>query len=94
MEYHDIAIPLPPPRSQHIALAIGEEVTLQTRLLDDLEDDVEVQQSRLKAATVKVKHLLKDKSHWKGGACIFLCIVAMVLIVLLSSKLMHLFGKG
>ena len=32
---------LPPPRLcialQHIALAIGEEVTLQTRLLDDLE---------------------------------------------------------
>ena len=27
---------------QHIAVAIGEEVDLQTRLLDDLQDDVDV----------------------------------------------------
>ncbi len=31
---------------KHIALAIGEEVDLQTRLLDDLTDDVDVTHSR------------------------------------------------
>ncbi len=41
--------------SQHIALAIGEEVDLQTRLLDDLDEDVDVTQSRMKAATLKVR---------------------------------------
>eukprot|EP00983_Pelagomonas_calceolata_P092389 1157657-Pelagomonas_calceolata.AAC.6 len=38
---------------QHIALAIGEEVDLHTRLLDDLDEEVDVTQSRMKVATLK-----------------------------------------
>jgi SYP5 family syntaxin len=40
---------------QHIALAIGEEVDLQTRLLDEIDEDVEVTHSRMRAATIKVR---------------------------------------
>ncbi|KAJ9514906.1 hypothetical protein QJQ45_028629 [Haematococcus lacustris] len=42
--------------TKHIALAIGEEVDLQTRLLDELDEETDVTQSRLKAATVKAGH--------------------------------------
>lgn len=77
--------------AQHIALAIGEEVDLQTRLLDDLHDDVEVTQSRTKAATSRIRQILKDSSQWRGGFCIFVLIVTLVLILVLIVKLSHVF---
>jgi SYP5 family syntaxin len=40
---------------QHIALAIGEETELHTRLLDDLGEEVDVTQSRLKVTAHKVR---------------------------------------
>lgn len=64
---------------QHIALAIGEEVDLHTRLLDDLEEGVEVQQTRMKAATLKVGCRSAERacvlSHWMQycTACVQLC---------------------
>lgn len=77
--------------TKHIAVAIGEEVNLQTRLLDDLQDDVDVTQSRLRAATHRVRHLIKDRSTWKGGACIFLLIVTLVVVLVLTLKISKLF---
>lgn len=77
--------------AQHIALAIGEEVDLQTRLLDDLHDDVEVTQSRTKAATSRIRQILQDSSQWRGGFCIFVLIVTLVLILVLIVKLSHLY---
>jgi len=44
----------PAMQTQHIALAIGEEVDLHTPLLDDLDEEVDVTQSRMKATTLKV----------------------------------------
>lgn len=74
--------------TKHIALAIGEEVDLQTRLLDDLADDVDVTHSRLKAATARVKQVLKQSgSTWKYGGCIFLMIVTFVFVIFLTLKL-------
>ncbi|KAG2438077.1 hypothetical protein HXX76_005686 [Chlamydomonas incerta] len=73
--------------TKHIALAIGEEVDLQTRLLDDLADDVDVTQSRLKAATAKVKQLMRDSSNCRLGVCVFLLIVTLVVVVILTVKL-------
>ncbi|GFR48497.1 hypothetical protein Agub_g10396 [Astrephomene gubernaculifera] len=77
--------------TKHIALAIGEEVDLQTRLLDDLADDVEVSHSRLRAATARVRQLLKSSNNWRLGACVFLLIVTLVAVVLLTTKLARLF---
>ncbi|PNH01546.1 Syntaxin-52 [Tetrabaena socialis] len=77
--------------TKHIALAIGEEVELQTRLLDDLAEDVDVTQSRLKAATARVRHLLRTSSNWRMGLCVFLLIVTLVAVVLISLRIARLF---
>ncbi|KXZ42016.1 SYP5 protein [Gonium pectorale] len=74
----------------HIALAIGEEVDLQTRLLDDLADDVDVSHSRLRAATQRVKQVLKQSSNWRLGTCVFLLIVTLVVVIILTVKLSRL----
>ncbi|PNW70184.1 hypothetical protein CHLRE_17g709350v5 [Chlamydomonas reinhardtii] len=73
--------------TKHIALAIGEEVDLQTRLLDDLADDVDVTQSRLKAATAKVKQLMRDSGNCRLGVCVFILIVTLVVVIILTVKL-------
>jgi len=77
---------------QHIALAIGEEVDLQTRLLDDLQDDVDVTHMRMRAATSRVKQIIASSSTWKGGFCVFALIVTLVLLMVLILKVNHLFG--
>jgi hypothetical protein len=76
---------------QHIALAIGEEVDLQTRLLDDLADDVDVTHTRVRAATARVKQVLKSASNWRGGLCIFLLIITLVVVIILTVKLTRFF---
>ncbi len=116
---------------------------LQTRLLDDIDDQVDVTQTRMKAATLKVrarvaggcgfgwegvrprgvhlrcraresskrgvrprewciavpagccaqvKQLLRDTSHWKGGLCIFILIITLVIVLVLAFKLIRLFS--
>jgi SYP5 family syntaxin len=79
--------------TKHIAVAIGEEVDLQTRLLDDLQDDVDVTNMRMRAATSRVKQIIKASSTWKGGFCIFILIVTMVTLLVLILKLNHIFGS-
>jgi len=78
--------------TKHIALAINDELGLQTRLLDELEEEVDVHQSRLQATTAKVKQLMRQTSHWKGGLCIFVLIVALVLTILLATKIARIFA--
>lgn len=77
--------------TQHIALTIGEEVDLHTRLLEELEEDVDVTHSRLRAATKRVRHVLKHSSNWKGGLCIFSLIVVLTLVLLVAFKVIRLF---
>ncbi|GLC33090.1 hypothetical protein PLESTB_000371500 [Pleodorina starrii] len=77
--------------TKHIALAIGEEVDLQTRLLDDLADDVDVTHSRLRATTARVKQVLKASRDWRGGLCIFLLVITLVVVIILTAKLSRLF---
>ncbi|EFJ47641.1 Qc-SNARE, Syn8/Syntaxin8-family [Volvox carteri f. nagariensis] len=77
--------------TKHIALAIGEEVDLQTRLLDDLADDVDVTHNRLRAATARVRHVLKSSSNWRLGMCAFLLVITLVAVILLTVKLSKFF---
>ncbi len=74
------------PVLQHIALTIGEEVDLHTRLLEELDEDVDVTHSRLRAATKRVRYILKHSSNWKGGLFIFLLIVVLTLVILVATK--------
>lgn len=76
---------------QHIALTIGEEVDLHTRLLEELDEDVDVTHTRLRAATKRIRHVLKHSSNWKGGLCIFLLIVVLTLVILVAFKIIKLF---
>jgi SYP5 family syntaxin len=80
-----------PPPPQHIALAIGEEVDLHTRLLEELDEDVDVTQTRLRAATKRIRYVLKHSSNWKGGAFIFVLIVVLTLVILVAFKIIRLF---
>lgn len=77
---------------QHIALTIGEEVDLHTRLLEDLDEDVDVTHSRLRAATKRVRHILKQSSNWKGGMFIFLLIIVLTFVLLVAFKVIKLFS--
>lgn len=45
-----------------IILPAGLQVDLHTRLLDEMEEDVEVHNSRLRAATVKVKRTVFESA--------------------------------
>ncbi len=82
---------LPFPCLQHIALTIGEEVDLHTRLLEELDEDVDVTHTRLRAATKRIRHVLKHSSNWKGGLCIFLLIVMLTLLLLVVFKVIKIF---
>jgi hypothetical protein len=84
--------PIPNPLLQHIAVTIGEELDLHTRLLGELEEDVDVTHSRLRAATKRVRHIIKHSSNWKGGLCIFGLIVVLTLVILISLKVIRIFG--
>eukprot|EP00877_Chromochloris_zofingiensis_P014326 jgi/Chrzof1/9147/Cz03g37190.t1 len=78
--------------TKHIALTIGEEVDLHTRLLEDLDEDVDVTHSRLRAATKRVRHILKQSSNWKGGMFIFLLIIVLTFVLLVAFKVIKLFS--
>ncbi|KAG1679313.1 hypothetical protein FOA52_009343 [Chlamydomonas sp. UWO 241] len=76
--------------TKHIALAIGEEADLQTALLDDLHDEVDTTNMRTRAATARIRQIMKQGSSWRFGLCIFLSIVVLVLVIVLVLKLGHL----
>lgn len=78
--------------TKYVAVTIGEELDLHTRLLGDLEDDVNVTHSRLRAATKRVRHIIKHSSNWKGGLFIFGLIVLLTLVTLIAFKVIRIFG--
>lgn len=63
---------------------------MHTRLLDDLDDDVNVTHSRLRAATKRVRHVIRHSGSWRGGLCIFLLIVCLTLLLLVVFKVIKL----
>lgn len=79
-------------RSQHIALTIGEEVDLHTRLLGELDEDVDVTHSRLRAATKRVRHIIRHSSNWRAGMCIAGLVVVLTLLLLVVFKVIRLFS--
>ena len=44
---------------QHIALTVNEELGLQERLLEELDEDVDVSHSRMRAAQKKLTSVLR-----------------------------------
>jgi hypothetical protein len=44
------------------------------------------------ATCTQVKQLMRDKSTWRGGCCIFLLIITLVFVAIMASKFARLFG--
>ncbi|XP_042411760.1 syntaxin-52-like isoform X2 [Zingiber officinale] len=67
--------------TKHIALAVNEELDLHTRLLDDLDQQVGVTDSKLRRVQKQLAILNK---RTKGGCscrCLLLSVVAIVLLI-------------
>ncbi|TKY57353.1 Syntaxin-51 protein [Spatholobus suberectus] len=63
--------------TKHIALAVNEELDLHTRLIDDLDQHVDVTDSRLRRVQ---KNLAVLNKRTKGG-CSCLCMLLSVIVV-------------
>lgn len=75
--------------TKHIALTINEELDLHQRLLDDLGDDVEVSQSRMRAAQKKLKLVMKNSGNCKGLCVSILLMVGLAVVVLLGFRILN-----
>ncbi|KAG8472479.1 hypothetical protein CXB51_035363 [Gossypium anomalum] len=67
--------------SKHIALAVNEELDLHTRLIDDLDQHVDVTDSRLRRVQ---KNLAILNKRTKGGCscmCMLLAVIGIVILV-------------
>lgn len=67
--------------TKHIALAVNEELDLHTRLIDDLDEHVDVTDSRLKRVQ---KNLAVLNKRTKGGCsclCMLLSLIGIVVLV-------------
>ncbi|CAN6476905.1 unnamed protein product [Victoria cruziana] len=67
--------------TKHIALAVNEELTLHTRLIDDLDEHVDSTDSRLKRVQKRLAVLNK---RTKGGCSCMCLLLAVVVIVILA----------
>ncbi|XWS27790.1 hypothetical protein CRYUN_Cryun25bG0010500 [Craigia yunnanensis] len=68
--------------TKHIALAVNEELDLHTRLIDDLDQHVDVTDSRLRRVQ---KNLAILNKRTKGGCscmCMLLTVIGIVILVL------------
>ncbi|KAL4570230.1 hypothetical protein LXL04_025881 [Taraxacum kok-saghyz] len=69
--------------TKHIALAVNEELTLHTRLIDDLDEHVDVTDSRLKRVQ---RHLAVMNKRMNGGcSCLGILLSVIMIVVLLVS---------
>ncbi|KAB1215130.1 Syntaxin-52 [Morella rubra] len=67
--------------TKHIALAVNEELDLHTRLIDDLDQHVDVTDSRLRRVQ---KHLAVLNKRTKGGCscmCMLLSVIGILVLV-------------
>ncbi|KAE8679147.1 Syntaxin-52 [Hibiscus syriacus] len=67
--------------TKHIALAVNEELDLHTRLIDDLDEHVNVTDSRLRRVQ---KNLAILNKRTKGGCscmCMLLAVIGIVILV-------------
>lgn len=77
--------------TKHIAIAIGGELDLHARLLDDLDADVEATTSRLKNAQKKVSTVSKGAGKTCNLIYIMLLIGGIALVLVVLVKLTNIF---
>lgn len=76
---------------QHIALTINEELGLQERLLDELEEDVDVSHSRLKAAQKKLGKVMKQSGTCTSMLVTIGLMLVLMIIVIVGFRIARLF---
>ncbi len=76
---------------QHIALTVNEELDLHRRLLDDLDEDVEVTHSRMRTAQKKLKHVLARSGNCRSMCVTILLMIALAVVVIIGFKLAAFF---
>ncbi|THU51818.1 hypothetical protein C4D60_Mb06t35040 [Musa balbisiana] len=70
--------------TKHIALAVNEELDLHTRLIDDLDEHVDITDTRLQRVQKRLAILSK---RTKGGCscmCLLLSVVAIVILIVIA----------
>ncbi|EEF31185.1 syntaxin, putative [Ricinus communis] len=80
--------------TKHIALAVNEELDLHTRLIDDLDQHVDVTDSRLRRVQ---KNLAILNKRTKGGCsclCMTLSVVGIVVLVVVIYLLIKYFENA
>lgn len=71
-------------RTRHMATSIDEELAVHNRLLDELDEEVTVTHSRMRAAQKRVATILSDSGGCRFSCAAFgLALILTVLIVLL-----------
>lgn len=67
--------------TKHIALAVNEELDLHTRLIDDLDQQVDVTDSRLRRVQKNLAILNKRTGGGCSCMCMLLAVVGIVILV-------------
>jgi SYP5 family syntaxin len=80
-------------RTKHIAIAVGEELDLHTRLLDDFDDEVEHTAGNLKRIASSARRLFEriGKSNFSLGCC--LAVLVFMLVILIALSILKVEGK-
>ena len=76
---------------QHIALTVNEELDLHHRLLEDLDEDVEVTHSRMRAAQKKLKHVMRRAGKCRSMCFMIALMVILAVVIIIVFKLASLF---
>ena len=77
--------------AQRIALTVNEELDLHHRLLEDLDEDVEVTHSRMRAAQKKLKHVMQRAGNCRSMCVMIALMVALAVVIIIAFKLASLF---
>ncbi|KAI3444004.1 hypothetical protein Pfo_000669 [Paulownia fortunei] len=74
--------------TKHVALAINEELDLHARLIVDLDEDVEVTDSRLQRVQRRLAILNKRRKGGCSCLCLLLSVIGIVVLVAVIYMLM------
>ncbi|KAJ7519668.1 hypothetical protein O6H91_20G049800 [Diphasiastrum complanatum] len=75
--------------TKHIALTVNEELDLHTRLLDDLDQEADYTNSRLKMAQKRLALFSKRAGGGQSLLCMFIMLMAIVVLVLIVLRLVN-----
>lgn len=72
-------------RVQGMALRVNEELSLQNRLIEEIDEDVERTDSRMKGLHTQLRRLANDSDRGKYCMILVLLVLLVVLVVLVIS---------